>query len=235
MTDEIKKALESDPPSIEDIAKKVVEGSGLQIDPKLLAERAKKMISGEGTDPKNIESIQKARRLYLAIGSSVPRVLISEMIRLGTAPEEKKTELLKHLDSSVLENPEVGCITVGVANDVGKQSAYILLDICEEHHDPGEQIKLLLDRVPENKHEEIMRHISSIVEMGRLMYVEVLLRNEMFMREVMKYAPLPPNFNPFLLYIDKSNTTLCLPVKNMKRVGVYVRFGDVVEKNSGDS
>lgn len=196
--------------------------------------RAREIVSGtsaetpRGALPGALEGMQDMHNLTLAIGLPVPRILFAQMVEAAAASAGRKKVWLRQLkDMSAVR--ETGCIQVDFYDvQAGKKNtAYLVLEECDENHDFGAQLDKVYSRIAEDKQDEIRKHLSMLVYLGRSAYGQMLVKNGPTLAKITQH--LPPGddgkpFDPRVIGVDPANTTLYISLPKTKRVGIFVRF-----------
>ena len=189
--------------------------------------RARKLVDEARADPsKNPrDGLEAMRNLALSIGLPVPRILLAEMIKASSASASRKKKLIARLPK-ISEVSETGCIKVDFpVTKNGKSShdtAFLVLDQCAPDHDLGAQIYKLFSRISADKQDEIRKHLSMLIALGRRSFGTVVAENKNLLKEIAN--GLPADFPVTRLMIDTKNTTFFMAAPCKTRVGIFIRF-----------
>jgi hypothetical protein len=208
------------------VAARTAAEEGKELSPDELAsvaEKAEKLVKRmENGDASELSGLEDFQKLGQAMGTAVPRVLTEHYIEhsgLGAAQQE----VLKKQAAAVFSAlPDGGAIELKIREGGQNVTAYLLLDECPADHDLGAELDKLYSRIPASRHEEVKKHLSFLVFVGRQMYTKVIMDNESL------YRPLSDRFKFDIrqLGIDPTNTTLFGGPEWPKRVGIFVKFAN---------
>jgi hypothetical protein len=178
------------------------------------------------------EGAEDFRKLVLAIGLPVPRILFDALIETAEAPDHLKKEWRQKVEQ-LSDVTETGCLSFEFKSQRlrGDEVYYVVLDECDPCHDLGEQLAKIDARAPD-KRAEIRGRIADLVNLGRAAYSLMVHQAGAILREVMTaYRKAGGgDFDPQSLQVDPANTTLYLPALTCsRRVGVFVRSRQEVE------
>jgi len=165
--------------------------------------------------------------LSLSIGLPVPRLLFSQAINASSATKGRKKAWLREL-KVMSDVKETGCIQADFFDTQTREqnTAYLVLEECGEDHDLGAQLDKVFSRVAEDKHDDIRKHLSMLVYLGRSAYGQMMMKMVPLLTKLGK--KLPDGFDPRQLVIDPDNTTLSLNIAGTRRVGIFVRLADEI-------
>lgn len=230
MADEVKDVL--DDLTIDEM---IEEAAGDHSDIDSIREKTKKIIDdtraggNKVTDEDDgpLAGLEHMHSLSLSIGLPVPRILFNEMVNVADASSSRKRKWLKNI-KNMSKIKETGCIEIEIPRtpEGNKRIAYLVLDECDENHDMTAQLDKIYSKIPEEKQEEIRKHLSMLVYLGRSAYGQMLTQIESTMSEIKK--KVSDTFDPRTLGIDAANTTIFIDHPNTKRVGIFVRFEDEI-------
>lgn len=185
-------------------------------------ERARGLINeASGDSDGALAGMQDMHNLSLSIGLPVPRIIFGALIEETSAPGGRKKAWRRKL-KQMSEVQETGCIQV----DIQDATVYLVLDGCGPDHDLGAELDKVYSRTPEDRHEEIRKHLSVLVYLGRAAYAQMMIKMDDLLQEVGKKFPAPDSFDPRVLGIDPANTTFYSPSASERRVGIFVRLSD---------
>lgn len=209
-------------------------GAGLsEAEQRAIQERAREMINqtrAGGTAGGPLEGLQDMHNLSLSIGLPVPRVLFAEALKATAANEARKKAWRKKLQK-MAKVTETGCIQVELEGGKvrEKTTVYLVLDRCPPDHNLTAQLDKIYALVPESRKPEILRHLSALVQLGRMAYNQMLAKVAPTLKEISD--KLTRGGDAFgTLCIDPANTTFYLDSVPACRVGIFVRLGSEVEK-----
>ena len=168
--------------------------------------------------------------LSLSIGLPVPREILAGAVISSSATRGRKRAWLREL-KAMTPITETGCIQADFYDTVtrAQNTAFLVLEKCGEDHDLGAQLGKVFGRIAADKHDEIRKHLSMLVFLGRSAYDKMAEKAIPLLVKVGK--KMPDGFNPLRLVVDPQNTTLYIPGGGPHRVGIFVRLANEV---SGD-
>lgn len=117
---------------------------------------------------------------------------------------------------------EVGCISVEFFNKnlEQKETIVIVLKECKKNHNLTEQLNKLKVHLDEDKWNNILKNISSMVFIARSLYASIYEHNLDLIEEIVG----SDNINKYSkLSIDIDNTTLFLPDID-DRIGIFLEY-----------
>ncbi len=185
--------------------------------------------------PSAVTGLEDARALSLAIGLPAARILFEAMIANCGATESRKKAMRRDA-KKMSKLTETGCIKVDFFNGAKGQAdvAYLLLAECPANHDLSAQIHKLFSHIPEERFDEIRKHLSMLVYLGRTSYAQMLSENEPLVARIRR--TMPGTFDARALRINPNNTTMYLGPDTRNdsagwepRVGIFVRLGEEAE------
>lgn len=195
-------------------------------------ERAREIVDQVRTDGDSgsLAGLQDMHNLSLAIGLPVPRILFSQIVNAANAPENRKKVWRREI-KGMSDLTETGCIKVDFRNQsTGEDdTVYLVFDECQEDHDLGAQLEKIYSVIPESKQDDIRKHLSTLVLLGRSAYGQMIIKMAPLLEKIKK--KMPDEFEPRRLCIDAKNTTIFLPEVDTSRVGIFVRFESEVGQN----
>lgn len=168
----------------------------------------------------------------LSIGLPAPRTLFGQMVEASTATATQKKAWHRQLEG-MSEITEIGSIRVDFF-DIGtqkKDTAYLVLGECEENHDLGAQLDKIFPRIPREKHDEIRRHLSILIHLGRWAYGQMMVKMMPVLDEIREKIPAQGDdkpFDPRILGVDPTNTTFYIMLPGTRRTGIFVRLADEI-------
>jgi hypothetical protein len=169
------------------------------------------------------QGLQDMHKLTLAIGMPMTRILFSDMINSGSGTPEAKIKLLKEVKTET-KTEGLGCIQVEFTDkQTGTaRTAYMLLDTCGADHDLGAELDKIYSHIAVDKQEEIKKHMSMILFLGRTIFSQMMVSSANLVRKIAK--KLPQDFKANNITIDSDNTTLFLGPPCSMRVGLFIRL-----------
>jgi len=231
---------DSDDATIDDLAERVIEahhaagGKDLGETDRVAAQARAREIINEARDRADdngaLAGLHDMRKLSLAIGMPVPRILFNAMIDAAAVSESRRRTWRRQLKFGV---KETGCIQVDFQDIHTKENdiAYLVLDKCGPGHDLSAELDKLYTRIPESRQDEIRKHLSVLVYLGRAAYSQMMAEMMLLLTEIGKKIPCPADdaagpvaFDPRMLGVDPANTTIYIPYTQEQRVGIFVRF-----------
>jgi hypothetical protein len=167
------------------------------------------------------------RDLSLSIGLPVPRILFTQAVGASTATKGKKKAWMRGI-GAMSDVSETGCIQADFfdTSTQAQNTAYLVFDECGDAHDLGAQLEKIFSRVAADKHDDIKKHLSMLVYLGRSAYGQMMMKMAPLLADLGK--KLPNDFDSRLLVVDPDNTTLSLNIAGTRRVGIFVRFASEI-------
>jgi hypothetical protein len=194
-----------------------------------------------GGVPSAVDGLEDARALSLAIGLPAARVLFESMIaNCNATPARKKA--MRRDAKKMSKLTEAGCVKVDFFNGEKGQAdvAYLLLAECPPDHDLSAQVHKLFSQIPEERYDEIRKHLSMLVYLGRTSYAQMLSENEALVARIQRH--MPTTFDARALRINPNNTTMYLgpdirndPAGWEPRVGIFVRLSEEAEAERAEA
>ncbi|GFR91530.1 hypothetical protein ElyMa_002594900 [Elysia marginata] len=177
-----------------------------------------------------VENRDVLQAFSFLIGLPVPRILFGQMVEATTATAARK-KAWRSLLQKAAGTSETGCIQVDFFDRVAskKNTAFLVLEECGESHDLGAQLDKLLLRMPPRGPNEIRKHLSALIYLGRMVYTQVMSKLRPTLEEIRKKLPAQSGGKPFDLHflgVDPTNTTLFIDLPKARRVGIYVRLAE---------
>ena len=189
-----------------------------------LVEAGKK---GEGTAAGATDLIN----LTLSIGSPVPRILFSEIIKNCDLTDREEQYYLAKIKKII--TPEVGCMQTGEFTDIhgNRKMCVLVYKECDDnHHIENELDRILrsitLDKSQREKYREMfMKQLQQLVRIGHGAYCHMLEScDEVFDRLDDKY---PDEFQISELQYNSVKAEFFVNISNTKKVGIYIECRDV--------
>jgi len=197
------------------------------------AQQLAKETSGQADTP--LDGMEDMRALSLSIGLPVPRILFAQLVKATTSStRDQKRDWIRKI-MALSEIKATGCIQVDFLDNTTKEknTAYMVLDVCGKDHDLGAQLDKVFSRVSSEKQEEIRKHLSMLIFLGRSAYGQLMVEGTTLLMDIAK--TLPPSKNPFdprQLVVDPTNTTLYLDIPGTRRVGIFVRLASELKEEA---
>jgi hypothetical protein len=179
-----------------------------------------------------LAGMQDMHALSLSIGLPVPRILFDQIIEASTAtPARKKT--WRRQVQAMSDVKETGCIQADFfdTRTREKNTAYLVLEECGEDHDLGAQLDKVFSRIAPEKQDEIKKHLSMLIYLGRSAYGQMMMKMMPTLSKAVKKIPIDAEekeFDPRVLGVDPTTTTLVVTLPGTRRVGIFVRLADEV-------
>jgi hypothetical protein len=176
------------------------------------------------------EGLNDLQNLTLSMGLPAARATFQFMIAAANLRgAAKKDALCAVAEFSAVT--EVGCIKVDFFNQTsGKHDiAYLVLDKCPRDHNLGVQLDNLKVHVSDDKWPEVIRSISMLIHIGRVVYGQVARNNLDLIRRIHGYTPDDPCTKYLDLLVDRENTTLFLEPSWPSRIGIFIRLNADVQ------
>ena len=167
--------------------------------------------------------LRDMRNLSLAIGLPAPRILFDAMVEASRGTNGEKEAWRREL-GQMSEVTETGCIRIDFSGEAAP--AYLVLDACGPDHDLTAQLDKIYSRIPAGRRKEILKHLSVLVHLGRAAYALMATKVRPVLAQIGEKTGGPAS-PPHALHVDFANTTLYVPHIGGRRVGIFVRLGEI--------
>lgn len=187
-------------------------------------------------DPNMRQGIEEMKNMTASIGLPGTRVLLLQLIELGNATAEEKQDLRQAVEqlSPIKEHGSLELKFIDV-NTNKKAHVYLRLDECDEDYNLGSTIDGLLHRMGQQRKPELLKHISTLINLGRVVYGTVTSQQQPLMAQIASHLPDATAENISALKVDQEKTMLFPHPLCAKRLCVISE--DVVnegDENAGD-
>ena len=206
----------------------------------VVQDRAREIIRKTRAASKHVDDggpladIQAMHNLSLSIGLPTPRILFNAMVDAADAASDAKKKTWRRQIRQMSEVKETGCIKIDFVK--GEDSAYLVLDECGPDHDLTAQLDKIYTRIPDKRREEILKHLSMLVYLGRAAYSQMMVKMMPTLTAIGKGIRVPSSdsgvnntFDPRILNVDPANTTFYVVHASDRRVGIFVRLSSEID------
>jgi len=190
--------------------------------------RAQQMLADK--DDGDAAGFRDLQGLFLSVGLPATQSIFRSMVTAsGVTGAEKAMALNAILKFSPIT--ELGCQEVVFYNMATqcRDTAYLFLGKCPKNHDLDTQLGKLKPLVAESMWPEILRHLSMLVTIGRLVYGNVALHERPLIRKLFGLAEDDMCEKFAHLNIDATNTTLFVDESWPERIGIFVQLKAEIE------
>jgi hypothetical protein len=176
--------------------------------------------------PEGGEGLRDLHNFSLSMGLPAARALFTAMAKEAGCLRGKALAQALHDIEGVSPVTEKGCMRVDFYNSQTRaaDTAYILVDGCRADHNFGNELDRLKPLVAADKWAEVLKSISALIQMVRMVYSRLAIEHAPLIRRLTKTHDTDGCSQYQMLHVDPANTTLYVLKEWTHRAGVYVRF-----------
>lgn len=174
-------------------------------------------------DPKAREKMENAKMMSAAVGLPMVQDVFNSLVGIGNGSQEEKDALLADIEA-LIPPGERGSLKLvyGVGGGQTKE-VYLVLGECELGYDLGKTIADLCRETGEEKRPELLRHITSLINIGRSAYVTVTSQRRELLERMAAHIPGASAVDLRELTVDMATSLMYAHPDCPKRICVVVK------------
>ena len=177
----------------------------------------------DGKTEEDVKGLLDLQNMHLAIGLPSVRFVLTQLLEKTTHSfaEQKRIQSMIRDISPITET---ACFTVSYYNKELKSTrlAHLVLGECKRNHNLDDQINKIRHHLSNDEWLIIVRKLSELVSIGRMVFTQAVRKNIHILRTIMSYSEEEPCTQYLTLRVDPANTTMFVDEQWETRIGIYI-------------